>query len=138
MAAPAARALAAPVRRTVCTTTVPQEQPGHEHLWRVSGLTPEYFTETASGSLRNSPSFTALGSTWRLQIAPNGLTHDLEGGVGVYLKLTTAERTTPLVNFTLRIRTHAFCCDQRFNTCTGADERLTSWGDSACGPAGGL
>ena len=125
---------AGPVRRTECTTTLAQPQPGHEHLWRVRGLTPEYFTTAAPGTLRDSASFTAVGYTWRLQLAPNGSTKKLHGGVGVYLKLTTAERTTPMVNFTLRVRTHAFCCDQRFNTCTDAGDRLASWGDTCLIP----
>ena len=53
---------------------------------------------------------------WRLQVSPNGNAPHLAGGVGVYLQLCSAARSSPPVHLTLRIHEHTFCCRVRFST----------------------
>jgi speckle-type POZ protein len=130
-AAEAAGLVEAPVaaltRRTAGSTSLSQQRT-HEHTWQLKGLTRSHFTSAVPGELRCSPRFSAFGFSWRLQLAPNGNSAPLAGGVGAYLQLRTEGCTTPEVSFTLRIGAHAFACEQRFCTSAVADERVTSWG----------
>ena len=106
-------------------------QPAHEHTWQLRGLTREDFTGAVPGEKRNSPRFAALGFSWRLQVAPNGSTQELAGGVGVFLQLRTADCSTPLVYLTLRIKSCGFSCEKRFKTSGAAGQRVASWGTNS-------
>jgi speckle-type POZ protein len=126
--APAAPA-AAPALHTAAATSLSQLPVAHEHTWELRDLTPAYFTSTVPGEKRCSPSFSALGFSWRLKVAPNGNSAALAGGVGVYLQLCSEGCTVPDVNFTLRSGEHSIMYHKSFCTDAEDSERgVATWG----------
>jgi speckle-type POZ protein len=99
-AAPAALAAAAAgagdVVVNVATTSV-TPKPLFVHVWRLEGVTPEFFSGAAVGFEVKGEPFAAHGYSWQLRLFPNGLNQDRKGNVSAHLQLLTANVTAPVV-----------------------------------------
>jgi speckle-type POZ protein len=141
MAAPAAPAAAAASASVFllpgdaagsCTTgtTTLTRRGVHTHVWRLEGVTPADFRDAAAGDKLSSDEFSALGFAWRITMHPNGNVPQYAGNVGLFLKLMTANSTTPAINFELRInKEFREICSKDFSTFTPLPEGMcASWG----------
>jgi hypothetical protein len=139
MAAPAAPAAAAAPTSGVlpggaagcCTasTTTLARRSVYTHVWRLEGVTPSDFRDTAVGDTLSSGEFVALGFVWCVHIYPSGFAQELAGCVGVSLSLLTPNTTTPVTGFELRIMKHTIDSARAFSTRTPLPEGITAaWG----------
>jgi speckle-type POZ protein len=93
MAAVAAAAAGGPDDVFTTATTTLARPPAHVHAWRVEGLTLASFTSDTVGHRLYSAPFHACGFEWRLYLAPNGVTEEHKGGIGVFCELLTKNAT---------------------------------------------
>jgi speckle-type POZ protein len=110
---PPSGAALVPTRETVSTTTL-VPHPTHKHVWRVEGVTPEFFTAAAVGKRLDSPPFTALGKEWCLRLYANGSAAESVGNLGIHLMLlspdtTIAPAVTLAIHTVVNLMTSAFC-----------------------------
>jgi speckle-type POZ protein len=132
-AVPLPALVAAPARRTSGTTTLSQ-QPAHEHVWRLTGVTPDFFTGAAPGRHLRSQPFRACRLLWELMLCPNGDQAHRVGGVGLYLRLLSVGAATHrTVRFTLRLGEHTHTSEREFCACASpcGNSTVRVWGSHA-------
>jgi speckle-type POZ protein len=89
--------------------------PAHEHVWRLTGVTPDFFTSAQPGYKLVSPPFVVRGVSWCVWLCPNGCTKAQEGHVSLYLKLLSQNTTAaPAVSLTVGPHRHSFSSHKVF------------------------